>query len=87
MRIQVVGRGLVPQGALIGGSCLGSNHHALRFEAISTRGSQMIRKFALALALAFTASLIVQIAAASQAFAQKKPCTYTSSDKKKGYKC
>jgi hypothetical protein len=47
----------------------------------------MIRKFALALALAFTAGLIVQIAAVSQASAQKKPCTYTSSDKKKGYKC
>ena len=47
----------------------------------------MIRKFALALVLTFTASLIVQIAAISQASAQKKTCTYTSSDKKKGYKC
>jgi len=47
----------------------------------------MIRKFALAFVLTFAASLIVQIAAVSQASAQKKPCTYTSSDKKKGYKC
>ena len=46
----------------------------------------MIRKFALALALAFTTSLIVQVVAVSQA-AAGKPCTYTSSDKKKGYKC
>lgn len=46
----------------------------------------MIRKFALALVLTFTASLIVQIAAISQASAGKT-CTYTSSDKKKGYKC
>jgi len=45
----------------------------------------MIRKFALAIALTFTASLIVQIVAVSQASAG--PCTYTSSDKKKGYKC
>jgi hypothetical protein len=46
----------------------------------------MIRKFALALALVFTTSLIVQVVAMSQASAGK-PCTYTSSDKKKGYKC
>ena len=46
----------------------------------------MIRKFALACAITFTASLIVQIAAVSQASAGKT-CTYTSSDKKKGYKC
>ena len=45
----------------------------------------MIRKFALALVLTFAASLIVQIVAVSQASAG--PCTYTSSDKKKGYKC
>jgi len=49
-------------------------------------GLTMIRKFALALTLAFTASLVVQIAAMSQASAGKT-CTYTSSDKKKGYKC
>ncbi|MGB9367774.1 MAG: hypothetical protein WCE79_17355 [Xanthobacteraceae bacterium] len=47
----------------------------------------MIRKFALAFALTFAASLIAQIAAVSEASAQKKACTYTSSDKKKGYKC
>lgn len=46
----------------------------------------MIRKFALALALTFAASLIVQTAVVSQASAGKT-CTYTSSDKKKGYKC
>jgi len=46
----------------------------------------MIRKFALAFALTFAASMIVQVAAVSQASAQK-PCTYTSADKKKGYKC
>lgn len=45
----------------------------------------MIRKFALALTLAFTASIVVQIVAVSQASAG--PCTYTHSDKKKGYKC
>jgi hypothetical protein len=49
-------------------------------------GLTMIRKFALALTLAFTASLVVQIAAVGQASAGKT-CTYTSSDKKKGYKC
>jgi hypothetical protein len=36
--------------------------------------------------LAFTVSLLVQVLAASQADAQKT-CTYTHSDKKKGYKC
>jgi len=46
----------------------------------------MIRTFAFACALTFAASLIVQIAAVSQAEAGKT-CTYTSSDKKKGYKC
>ena len=46
----------------------------------------MIRKFAIALALTLTTSLIVQVVAVSQASAGK-PCTYTSSDKKKGYKC
>jgi hypothetical protein len=47
----------------------------------------MIRKVALLSALAFAASLLVQVLAVSQAAAQSKPCTYTSSDKKKGYKC
>ncbi len=46
----------------------------------------MIRKFAFALLLSFTASMIVQVIAVSQASAGG-PCTYTSSDKKKGYKC
>ena len=46
----------------------------------------MIRKFAFALALTFAGSIIVQAAAVSQADAGKT-CTYTSSDKKKGYKC
>jgi hypothetical protein len=45
----------------------------------------MIRTFAIALALTFTTSLMVQVVAVSQASAG--PCTYTSSDKKKGYKC
>jgi hypothetical protein len=47
----------------------------------------MIHKFALLAAFAFVASLFVQVLAVSQADAQSKPCTYTSSDKKKGYKC
>jgi len=45
----------------------------------------MIRKFAFAMIVSFTASMIVQVIAVSQASAG--PCTYTSSDKKKGYKC
>jgi hypothetical protein len=46
----------------------------------------MIRKIAFALTLTFATSLFVQILAVSQADAGKE-CTYTSSDKKKGYKC
>jgi hypothetical protein len=46
----------------------------------------MIRKIAFALTLTFAASIFVQVAAVSQADAGKT-CTYTSSDKKKGYKC
>jgi hypothetical protein len=46
----------------------------------------MIRNIAFALALAFAASMIVQVLAVSQADAGNT-CTYTSSDKKKGYKC
>jgi hypothetical protein len=46
----------------------------------------MIRKIAFALALTFAASIFVQVAAVSQADAGST-CTYTSSDKKKGYKC
>jgi hypothetical protein len=46
----------------------------------------MIRHIAFALALTFAASIFVQVIAVSQAEAGKT-CTYTSSDKKKGYKC
>jgi hypothetical protein len=46
----------------------------------------MIRKTALVLTLTFAASLVVQVIAVSTASAAG-PCTYTSSDKKKGYKC
>lgn len=45
----------------------------------------MIRKISFALVLAFSASMIVQIAAVSQASAGD--CHYTSQDQKKGYKC
>jgi hypothetical protein len=46
----------------------------------------MIRNTALALVFSFAASLVVQVVAVSTA-AAGGPCTYTSSDKKKGYKC
>jgi len=46
----------------------------------------MVRNIALALALTFAASIFVQVMAVSQADAGST-CTYTSSDKKKGYKC
>jgi hypothetical protein len=46
----------------------------------------MIRTIAFALALTFAASIFVQVIAVSQADAGST-CTYTSSDKKKGYKC
>ena len=46
----------------------------------------MIRNIAFAVALTFAASILVQVIAISQASAGKT-CTYTSSDKKKGYKC
>jgi hypothetical protein len=60
---------------------------SLRFDSKHNQeGLTMIRTFALACALTFAASLVVQIAAVSQASAGKT-CTYTSSDKKKGYKC
>jgi hypothetical protein len=48
-------------------------------------GIRMIRKIAFALALTFAASLVAQVLVVSGAVAG--PCTYTSSDKKKGYKC
>ena len=46
----------------------------------------MIRNITFALALTFAASIFVQVIAISQADAGGA-CTYTSSDKKKGYKC
>ena len=46
----------------------------------------MIRKIAFVLAVAFATSLALQVVTVSQASAGKT-CTYTSSDKKKGYKC
>ena len=46
----------------------------------------MFRKLVFAAALTFTASIFVQIIAISHADAGST-CTYTSSDKKKGYKC
>jgi hypothetical protein len=46
----------------------------------------MFRKLVFAAALAFAASIFVQVIAISQADAGST-CTYTSSDKKKGYKC
>jgi hypothetical protein len=46
----------------------------------------MIRDISFVLALTFAASISVQAIAISQAEAGKT-CTYTSSDKKKGYKC
>ncbi len=46
-----------------------------------------MRELAFALAVVFAASFTVQVFAVSEALAQKKPCTNTSSDKKKGYKC
>jgi len=46
----------------------------------------MFRKTVLIIALGFAASIFVQVIAISQADAGST-CTYTSSDKKKGYKC
>jgi len=46
----------------------------------------MFRKMAFAAALSFAASIFVQVIAISHADAGST-CTYTSSDKKKGYKC
>ena len=46
----------------------------------------MIRNIAFALALTFAASIFVQVIAVSPADAGGA-FTYTSSDKKKGYKC
>jgi hypothetical protein len=46
----------------------------------------MLRKLAFAAFLTFAASIFVQVIAISHADAGST-CTYTSSDKKKGYKC
>jgi hypothetical protein len=60
--------------------------HQCRASIRTPMGVFMIRKIAFAFALAFAASIFVQAIAVSQADAGKE-CTYTSSDKKKGYKC
>jgi hypothetical protein len=60
--------------------------HQYRAPIRAPKGVFMIRKIAFAFALAFAASIFVQVIAVSQADAGKE-CTYTSSDKKKGYKC
>jgi hypothetical protein len=46
----------------------------------------MFVKLAFTIALTFAASIFVQVIAVSHADAGST-CTYTSSDKKKGYKC
>ena len=46
----------------------------------------MLRKLAFAAALSFAASIFIQVIAMGHADAGST-CTYTSSDKKKGYKC
>jgi hypothetical protein len=64
----------------------GKSRHQYR-ASIRTPGEHfMIRNIAFALALTFAASIFVQVIAISQADAGST-CTYTSSDKKKGYKC
>jgi hypothetical protein len=60
--------------------------HQYRASIRTPMGVFMIRRTAFAFALAFAASIFVQVIAISQADAGKE-CTYTSSDKKKGYKC
>lgn len=47
----------------------------------------MTRRIALMLAVALMTSTFSQVFAVSQANAQGKPCTYTSQDKKNGYRC
>jgi hypothetical protein len=60
--------------------------HQYRASIRTLREHFMIRNIAFALALTFAASIFVQVIAISQADAGST-CTYTSSDKKKGYKC
>jgi hypothetical protein len=64
----------------------GKSRHQYRASIRTLREHFMIRKIAFALALTFAASIFVQMIAVSQADAGST-CTYTSSDKKKGYKC
>jgi hypothetical protein len=60
--------------------------HQYRASIRTLREYFMIRNIAFALALTFAASIFVQVIAVSQTDAGST-CTYTSSDKKKGYKC
>jgi hypothetical protein len=64
----------------------GKSRHQYWASIRTLREHFMIRNIAFALALTFAASIFVQVIAVSQADAGKT-CTYTSSDKKKGYKC
>jgi hypothetical protein len=63
-----------------------SRHRSGRVNSGAPRGISMFRKTILIIALGFAASIFVQVIAISQADAGST-CTYTSSDKKKGYKC
>jgi hypothetical protein len=64
----------------------GKSRHQYRASIRTLREHFMIRKIAFALALTFATSIFVQAVAISQAGAGGA-CTYTSSDKRKGYKC
>jgi hypothetical protein len=64
----------------------GKSRHQYWASIRTPREHFMIRNIAFALALTFAASIFVQVIAVSQADAGGA-CTYTSSDKKKGYKC
>jgi hypothetical protein len=66
--------------------CAVSNSDINSASIPTPKGGFVIRKIACALALTFAASIFVQVIAISQADAGKT-CAYTSSDKKKGYKC
>jgi fumarate reductase subunit C len=64
----------------------GKSRHQYWASIRTFREHFMIRNIAFALALTFAASILVQVIAVSHADAGGA-CTYTSSDKKKGYKC
>jgi hypothetical protein len=64
----------------------GKSRHQYWASIRTLREHFMIRNIAFALVLTFAASLFVQVIAITQADAGGA-CTYTSSDKKKGYKC